>query len=95
MKFFFHNNFRFNVRRKSFRPIILLNLSRVNFSTLNQNQCRSLKRRQYLLERNIPQAVGQLMIAPARGYAMIIPRSVLTIHLGNEKFNKINLNFIE
>lgn len=78
MKLFFNNKccfyFRFNVRKKTFRPIIILNLSRMNFSTLNQNQCRSLKRRQYLLERNIPQTVGQLMIVPARSYGMLIPR---------------------
>lgn len=74
------NMFRFQIRPKSFRPIVILNVTRLNFSTLTGNgayQNQSLKHRsQLLLQRKQPD-VTSLMVVPNRSYGILAVRYVI------------------
>lgn len=70
---------RFKVQPKSFRPILILNATRLNFSTLTNNgayQNQSSRRRpQLLLQRKQPE-LTTLTVVPNRNYGILAVRLI-------------------
>lgn len=72
-------DFSFRVHTKSFRPILVMNMSRMNFSSINGGssnavyQQRSMRHHQLLQQHRMP---NMYAVVPVRSYGMLIARVV-------------------